>query len=282
MVQFSNQTVMSQQGEQQWTEHAALRGSSVQCGGAGETEVSQSGSPGSSCRGRCSVPAAQLLNQVLRDDCVECWTKVYEQHSYLLLLTQVTAPLNQPSCSPQRVPITQAHISQSTTLVAPNEASNDVVKALAEAITANRIPIPEPVVFYGDPLNYNDWKLSFQTVIDRKNLLAQKKLVFLRKYVSGQAKRAIEGHFLVGTETAYTAAWNILDDRFGNPFVVGKSYRDKIQSWHKIATKETQDLREFVDFLSSDESAVPYVQGLQALNDCVISQIARMVAFTLE
>ncbi|XP_065140047.1 uncharacterized protein [Paramisgurnus dabryanus] len=187
-------------------------------------------------------------------------------------LAQVTAPLYQPSCSPQRVPITTAHISQSTKFVDPNEASNDLVKALAEAITANRIPIPEPVVFSGDPLTYNDWKLSFQTLIDRKNLPAQEKLFFLRKYVSGPVKRAIEGHFLVGTETAYTAAWNILNDRFGNPFVVGNSYRDKIQSWHKIATKETKDLREFVDFLSSVESAMPYVQGLQALNDCVENQ----------
>lgn len=51
--------------------------------------------------------------------------------------------------------------------------------------------------------------------------------------------------------------------------MVGKSYRDKIHSWHKIATK---DLREFVDFLSSVESAMPYVQGLQALNDCVENQ----------
>ncbi len=179
---------------------------------------------------------------------------------------------NQPSYSPQRFPVTQAHVSQSDAFAASSEASNDLVKALAEAITANRIPIPEPAVFSGEPLKYNDWKLSFRTLIDRKNLPAQEKLFFLRKYVSGPAKKAIEGHFLVGTEAAYMAAWNILEDRFGNPFVVGKSYRDKIQSWHKIATKDTKDLREFVDFLSSVESAMPYVQGLQALNDCVENQ----------
>jgi len=185
------------------------------------------------------------------------------------ILAQDTAPFNQPSCPSQGLPIPQAHIPQSPSLLAPNEASNDLVKALAEAITANRIPVPEPVIFSGDPLKYNDWKLSFQTLIDRKNLPPQEKLYFLRKYVAGPAKRAIEGHFVAGTEIAYMAAWNILDDRFGNPFVVGKSYRDKIQSWHKIATKDSKDLQEFVDFLSSVESAMPYVQGLQALNDCV-------------
>lgn len=146
--------------------------------------------------------------------------------SQLIIPPQVTATLNQPSCSPQNDLGTRAHISQFSTFT--NETSNDLVRALAEVITANRIPIPEPVIFSGEPLRYNDWKLSFQTLIDHKNLPAQEKLFFLRKYVSGPAKRAIEGHFLAGTEAAYVASWNILDDRFGNPFVVGKSYHDKI------------------------------------------------------
>ncbi len=76
---------------------------------------------------------------------------------------------------------------------------------------------------------------------------------------------------MAGTEAAYIAAWNILEDRFGNPYVVGKSYRDKIQSQHKVTTKDNI-IREFVDFLSSVESAMPYVQGLQVLNVCVENQ----------
>lgn len=128
----------------------------------------------------------------------------------------------------QQAPTTQAPATQ--TFLTSHEASNDLVRTLAEAITANRVPIPEPEVFKGDPLKYNDWKLSFFTLIDRKNLLTQEKLFFLRKYVGGSAKRAIEGHFLVGTETAYRAAWDILEDRFGNPFIVAKSYRDKIHT----------------------------------------------------
>lgn len=62
------------------------------------------------------------------------------------------------------------------------------------------------------------------------------------------------------------AAWDILEDRFGDPFIIDKSYCDKIHSWHKIGPKDSEDLREFVVFLSSVESAMPYVQGLQALN----------------
>lgn len=87
-------------------------------------------------------------------------------------------------------------MSQTSALNASNEASNDLVMKLAKAITANRVPIPEPKVLKGDPLKYNDWKLSFYTLIDCKNLPTQEKLFFLQEYVGGTAKRAIEGHFL--------------------------------------------------------------------------------------
>nr|XP_054604914.1 uncharacterized protein LOC107372912 [Nothobranchius furzeri] len=181
-------------------------------------------------------------------------------HSKPFIPSQVKDPANQRFVQKTEIPI------------ACEAASIDLVKTLAEAITANRLPVPEPAVFTGDPLQYNDWKLSFQTLVDRKNLPTQEKLFFLRKYVGGSAKKAIEGHFLAGTDTAYCAAWEMLEDRFGDPFVIGKSYRDKIQSWPKITAKDCKDLREFADFLTSVESAIPYVQGLQVLNDCVENQ----------
>ncbi len=100
------------------------------------------------------------------------------------VITPAALPLMQQA-PPTQVPATQA-------LRTSHEASNDLVRTLAEAITANRVPIPEPEVFKGDPLKYNDWKLSFCTLIDRKNLPTQEKLFFLRKYVGGSAKRLLK------------------------------------------------------------------------------------------
>lgn len=94
----------------------------------------------------------------------------------------------------------QASVTQTVAPSSEQVASFDLVKTLTEAITANKIPIPEPGVFTGDPLQYNDWKLSFQTLVDRKNLP-------IHEHVGGSAKKAIEGHFLVATDAAYHAAW---------------------------------------------------------------------------
>ena len=140
-----------------------------------------------------------------------------------------------------------------------NESTAELVKVLADALSANRVPIPEPSIFSGDPLKYNDWKLSFQTLY---------KINYLRQYVSGLAKKAIDGFFLLGTESAYASAWKILEERYGNPFTVAMAYRDKLQAWPKIGSKDNFELREFVDFLRSCEAAMVHIKALEILNDC--------------
>lgn len=44
-----------------------------------------------------------------------------------------------------------------TTPIPTTQNSSDLVNALAEAISTNRLPIPEPTVFTGDPLKFKDW-----------------------------------------------------------------------------------------------------------------------------
>ncbi|KAL6455426.1 hypothetical protein MHYP_G00361280 [Metynnis hypsauchen] len=143
-----------------------------------------------------------------------------------------------------------------------------LIRALTQSISASHIPVPEPTMFNGDPLRYNDWKISFQTLIDQKNIPAEEKIYYLRKYVGGSAKKAIESYFLLGTESAYLAAWCILEERYGSPFLIAKAFRDKIDAWPKISAKGSLELQDFVDFLRSCESAMPQIRSLEVLNDC--------------
>lgn len=124
--------------------------------------------------------------------------------------------------APTRQPLKIPFIPQATA-TSSNDSTAELVKVLAGALTANRIPVPEPSVFSWDPLKYNDWKLSFETLIDQKNIQDKEKIYYLRRYVGGQAKNALEGYFLLGTESAYAAAWEILEERYGNPFTIAKS-----------------------------------------------------------
>ena len=93
----------------------------------------------------------------------------------------------------------------------------------------SRLPVPEPIIFKGEPIEYSDWKFSFYALVDRKCISASDKMYYLRRYIEGPAQEAICGLFLHSSEEAYDRAWKILDERFGHPFVITKAYRSKLQ-----------------------------------------------------
>lgn len=161
------------------------------------------------------------------------------------------------------------HMTQTAAINAHQEhGTTALAMAIAESINASRLPVPEPSVFSGDPLRYKDWKMSFQTLIGRKNIPVNEKVYYLRKYVGGPAKKAIESYFLIGTDTAYHSAWDVLEERYGSSFVIAKAFRDKLTSWPRIGPKDSVELREFSDFLRGCEAAMSQIKTLEVLNDC--------------
>ncbi|XP_055056153.1 uncharacterized protein [Misgurnus anguillicaudatus] len=181
--------------------------------------------------------------------------------------------LGQPAANLQQRIVPQEVTSrQHVTNTTQEDGTTVLARALAESINISRLPVPEPSVFIGDPLKYKDWEMSFQTLIDRKNIPANEKLYYLRKYVGGPAKKAIESYFLLGTDTAYLAAWNILKERYGSSLVIAKAFRDKLTSWPRIGPKDSAELREFSDFLRGCEAAMFQIKNLEVLNDCSENQ----------
>lgn len=143
-----------------------------------------------------------------------------------------------------------------------------LAEAIASSLSLNRLPVPEPSVFSGDPLKFVDFKMSFLTLIGRKPIPASEKMLYLKGYLTGEARKAVEGFFYRSSEDAYKGAWAVLEDRYGNPFVVQKAFRDKLMKWPKINSNDSSALREFADFLKGCAEAMPHVKGLAILNDC--------------
>ncbi|KAL7842541.1 hypothetical protein SRHO_G00068440 [Serrasalmus rhombeus] len=181
-----------------------------------------------------------------------------------------------PSQSASKLPTTTYEVPKPTSQVARptfhDNSTTMLAEAIAESINTSRLPVPEPPIFSGDPIRYKDWKMSFLTLIGRKNIPVNEKIYYLRKYVTGAAKKAIESYFLVGTEEAYYSAWEILEERYGNSFVVAKAFRDKLNSWTKIGPKDSVELREFADFLRGCQAAMSHIKSLEVLNDCSENQ----------
>ena len=72
-----------------------------------------------------------------------------------------------------------------------------LTKAFSDSMAANRLPVPVPRVFEGNPLHFIEFERSFQTLIENKGIQPTEKLYYLKQYVSGPARDAVEVTFSV-------------------------------------------------------------------------------------
>ncbi|XP_053381690.1 uncharacterized protein LOC123559085 [Mercenaria mercenaria] len=143
----------------------------------------------------------------------------------------------------------------------------DLAKTLAEQVSLNRLPSPEPGVFYGDPIQYPSWKLAFKTLIESRQIPDAEKIHYLKKYIGGPVKLVVENYTLLASDDAYDSARKLLDERYGDPFIVSNAFRSKLDSWPKISPKDASSLLKFSDFLRQCLAAMQSIPHLSVLND---------------
>ena len=146
-------------------------------------------------------------------------------------------------------------------------SSHVIVDAIAAAVAATRLPVPEPTVFDGDAMAYSAWKSSFDALVGCRGISDTERIHFLRRYVGGPAREAINGYFISRSENAYRDALRVLDDRFGNPFVVADAFRTKLQAWPRVPHRDGPALRSLSDFLVQCEAMSRDTNELKFLND---------------
>lgn len=63
----------------------------------------------------------------------------------------------------------------------------NMAKTLADHVNISRLPVPEPGVFYGDPLTYASWNAAFERLIENKGITPAERINFLKRYIGGEA-----------------------------------------------------------------------------------------------
>lgn len=64
---------------------------------------------------------------------------------------------NQPQLNPQ----VESFHPQAFQEVKTTQETENLAQVLANSLSINRLPVPEPTTFTGDPLKFIDWKMSF-------------------------------------------------------------------------------------------------------------------------
>ena len=84
------------------------------------------------------------------------------------------------------------------------------------------LPIKEPPTFSGNSFKYPAFVTAFDSIIAANVPLDKDKLFFLEKYTTGKANEVVKGFLATNSDTAYSEARKMLDQRFGNPVVVAE------------------------------------------------------------
>ena len=182
-----------------------------------------------------------------------------------------------PVFVPQHDPVNQHSVNGAHTFsshaIAPRSSSWADLGALGDLLSLSRLPVPEPGVFCGDPLEFPGWRNAFATLIERANVASLDKVYYLKRYLGGAARKCVEGFLLVPTVDSYDSAMALIEKRFGSGYVVAQAFKQKIENWSRIGPKDSQGLQDFSDFLSQCEVAARSNRSLRVLDDDVQNRI---------
>ena len=182
--------------------------------------------------------------------------------------SQPSIPSSNPVSTSANLQTQSNQINTGTAIAVSNNSSHtdqglvQLAKSLADQMSLNRLPPPEPNIFSGDPIQYPAWKAAFNMLIDGKSLPPGEKIYYLKRYLGASVRQVVENYFLLSTEDSYEKARALLDQRYGDPFVIANAFRGKIDSWPKINARDSQSLLKFADFLK---------QCLAAMNTFLVS-----------
>ena len=107
-----------------------------------------------------------------------------------------------------------------------------------------RVSIP---VFSGDKRSYGSWKAAFMACVDKAPATPEYKLLQLKKYLSGEALKAVEslGH----SAEAYEAAKSRLERKYGGQRRQINLYMEELDQFRPIRAGFAKDLDKLADLL---------------------------------
>ena len=155
-------------------------------------------------------------------------------------------------------------------LVSLQAKQTELSSLLINQQKAVHLPVKEPPVFSGDSFEYPAFITAFDSIIASNVHTDKDRLFFLEKYTSGSANEAIKGFLATNSDTAYTEARKLLEQRYGNPVVVAENYKSNLRNWRQINDGDSKGLRDFSDFLVRCQEAMKTMKSMAELDSSQI------------
>ncbi|XP_067931866.1 uncharacterized protein [Watersipora subatra] len=124
----------------------------------------------------------------------------------------------------------------------------------------------EPSIFSGDTLEFADWEVDMDAFVFEEGLTDREALRYLKKFVAGEAKKAIIGLLTYSSDNSYQEAREKLRDRYSMEGGIARILLKKLENWPNIRSGDGKKMREFGDFLDQVRRSMSSTEGLQILN----------------
>ena len=125
----------------------------------------------------------------------------------------------------------------------------DLHNAVTAMIKLQSAPKPDLDVFAGNPLNYPFFKATYKEVVEKAVEDQVGRLTRLIKYTSGDAKDLIMHLVHASPLSCYDEAIKMLDDEYGNPHLIHRSYIAELRKWDVIKANDTSAYKKLYRFL---------------------------------
>ncbi|KAJ8041002.1 hypothetical protein HOLleu_15480 [Holothuria leucospilota] len=167
---------------------------------------------------------------------------------------------------------------RATFLTSPNESAYDHIEQeklmdltmkVSNTLALQRQPIIEPDIFTGDPLLFQPWKASFESMVSQAQNTADQKLSYLAKYTKGEVRQLVDRYRLrhiTSPERAYGEVWLELERRFGNKSKVTAEIINRITNFPKLGKQDRHQLQVLTDLCVDAAAQMNYLPGLNILN----------------
>ena len=142
---------------------------------------------------------------------------------------------------------------------------NKLVYSLNETIKRNQLPGLHLPVFNGDELDFQQWLVTFERIIEENTDDPARRLHYLVQYTAGNANTLVSG-FLLDPLNGYQAAKRELKKEYGDPYVLSRAYLRRIDVWKSIPSNDINALKTFGIFLKKCRGSMPSLRHLQQLN----------------
>ncbi|XP_071088920.1 uncharacterized protein [Haliotis cracherodii] len=173
-------------------------------------------------------------------------------------------PVRQNFTSPYQQPPSLNPPAFSSTFTQP--ATESMVQAQQQMLTAMFLPQPEVPKFKGDLIEYGSFMMAFDARIVPHTNCDRDRLYYLDQQLEGEPKDLIAGCLYMSQFDGYTEARELLDKEYGDPYKVSMSYINQVLLWPDIKYDDSQKLKKFSVFLTKCLHAMKNITHMSVLN----------------